>query len=622
MSHTTTNSISFLQFLDEANAKGGFHNDDIVAIVLPLFEEVLTFHESGKVAPLQSLQHILITNDKLDIDERFILPKRSNQAGLDAISNTKSKAFEVTAQTRLTGTITDTGIYHDVSNILEDVTQPITHPVYMVAYHCYEHHLNHHDELTDIFQLGVILASVALGLDFNQPDELRTFVNERENLKYSNQKLHPAIANLIVEMTELLRHRRSRDLYDIIDRLKNYRNYNPETEYDLSLVAGFQKQDISSKQKWILNRLKSRLFDISRRNRLLYFKPNLRFVNLTAASVPNVVNISNIKPESLFTWNSEIAGKIAGTHDIALSKYLRFEDNPYLPAYLDKLRTEAERDRNEFGSSQLRLVACFLNWYNFKDKDKAGERIQTPLVLIPVKLIKKKGVKDQYLLQPQDNEAEVNPVLVYLLKELYSLQLPDKINLAETSIETLFDELKKQIAGNNSGIMLELIDKPRIKFIQTLAKQVLSQYNRRLRNRGTHFEHYKNLDYSYNHNHFQPLGLQLYRKYVEPKVSYAQWLIDENAKAAPLNHATASEKERSVFTLDNDNTNPYRWEFDMCSMVLGNFNYKKISLVSDYNTIAENNISSTVFNDIFSEQPKSSYNSNSTPPLQHQYPVV
>ena len=69
----------------------------------------------------------------------------------------------------------------------------------MVAYHCYEHHLNHHDELTDIFQLGMILASVALGLDFNQPDELRTFVNERENLKYSNQKLHPAIANLIVE---------------------------------------------------------------------------------------------------------------------------------------------------------------------------------------------------------------------------------------------------------------------------------------------------------------------------------------------------------------------------------------------------------------------------------------
>ena len=612
--------LTFEKFLEDSIAKGGFHNDDIVAIVTPLFEEVLAFHEKGKVAPLDGLSHILITNDKLDIDEAYIEDVKSNPSALTAIDTFQSKAFDIVKEQKVTETITDDGAFTENTMSVEtDLTKPIVYPVYLIGYHNYEHSIGHYDELTDIYSLGMILASVSLGLNFTIEEDLNAFAQKRSQLLYLNSKLHPVIANLIVEMTELFRHRRARDLYEIIERLKNYRDYRPENQYDLTVVHGFQKQDVSSKQKWILNKLKSRLFDLSRRNRLLYFRPNLRFINLTAASVPNVVNVTNIKPESLFIWNDEIASKVSAASDIALTKYLRFEDNPYLPAYLDKLRTESERDKKEYGVSQLRVAVCFLNWYNFKE-DK-NERIQTPLVLIPVQLIRKKGVKDQYILQPKEAEAEINPVLVYLLKETYGLQLPDKIDLAETTVQKLYEELQKQISSNNSGIQLELIDKPRIKIIHTLAKQVLSQYNRKLRNRNTNFANYKNIDYSYKPENYQPLGLQLFRRHVEPRSSYMQWLIDENITAQSPQHFK-DEKERTFVTIGDETQNPFRWEFDLCNVVLGNFNYKKMSLVSDYNIISENNLTGEVFDDIFSDTPKEIYDDSSKPSLKDQFPVV
>src|SRR3990170_2788524 len=93
--------------------------------------------------------------------------------------------------------------------------------------------------------------------------------------------------------------------------------------------------------------------------------------------------------------------------------YLRFEDAPYLPSVLDKLISEARRDTAEFGFSQLRLVLCFLLWHNLKEN--RDERIDSPLLLLPVELTKRKGVRDSYVLKATHREAEVNPVVRYYL---------------------------------------------------------------------------------------------------------------------------------------------------------------------------------------------------------------
>lgn len=71
----------------------------------------------------------------------------------------------------------------------------------------------------------------------------------------------------------------------------------------------------------------------------------------------------------------------------------------------------------------------FLHWYDFKEDQT--EKISTPLLLLPVKLTKKKGLKDQYLLDFVQTEAEVNPVLAYQLRDLYNIKLPEFIDLRE-----------------------------------------------------------------------------------------------------------------------------------------------------------------------------------------------
>ncbi len=592
---------NFSEFLNDGIDNGGFHNDDIIAITIPLLEEVLTFHEQGKVAPLEGLKHILITNNLLDIDEKYIQTPKYNNNKISEISRPISQVFDILDETKQTTDLEESNIKETNLSIQLEKDKEITKPVYLTGYVSYEFLLGHHDALSDIFVLGLIVGSLAAGLDLNNEDDLNTFVNNRTGLVHLNSNIHPAIANIVMEMTELDRKKRARDLQEIIEKLKNYRDYNPEKEIDLTSLDGFKNQDISTRSKWILNKLKSRLFDISRRNRLLYFKNSSKFLNLTVASVPITLNYQNIDPNSLFIWNDDISSKIKNGKQIALSKYLKTEDNPYIPSILDKIRSESTRDINEYGFSQLRLIICSLNWYNLKD-DKY-EKINSPLLLVPVEVKKKKGIKDQYTLDITGNEAEVNPVLVYWLRELYDIRLPDSIVLDDFEMSSLYQSIQDQIKSSNSGISIEFIDKPRIKLIYSLAKQTLSQFNRKLK-RNKSLSHYKDVDYSYQRENFQPLGLSIFKEKIEPTVSYLEFLINEDVKLSTFN-VTATEKERSLYTLvDDGNANPYLWEFDTCNMTLGNFNYKKMSLVRDYNEVIDENIKDPIFEQLFSDQPK------------------
>jgi len=154
---------------------------------------------------------------------------------------------------------------------------------------------------------------------------------------------------------------------------------------------------------------------------------------------------------------------------MALGRYLRFEDALYLPGVLDKIISEARRDRAEYGFAQLRLVLCFLRWANLKEAPQ--ERIHSPLLLLPVELTKKKGVRDSYVLDPTTSEAEVNPALRHHLKELYNLNLPERIDLRETTLEQFYEALQAQIQSSEPGVTLRKIDRPQIQLIHEKARQ-------------------------------------------------------------------------------------------------------------------------------------------------------
>jgi len=68
--------------------------------------------------------------------------------------------------------------------------------------------------------------------------------------------------------------------------------------------------------------------------------------------------------------------------------------------------------------------------------------------------------------------------------------------------------------------------------------------------------------------------------------------------------APREEDAAESFTLVQSENNPYRWDFDVCHMVLGNFNYKKMSLVRDYNLVIDQQLQHPVFDALFSDLPR------------------
>jgi predicted DNA-binding WGR domain protein len=606
----------FHDFLEDAFEQGQYSTDDVIAFVLPLFEEVLTFHENGLVAPFGRKESLFITDNRLDIDETLAHKSSTNLPRLNELfADFKSEQFEILGKSRMETDVDEGTRKFENLHIHSDLSKAISHPAYVTGYNCFEILSGHHDEMSDIFCLGLILGSVSLGLDLYDEDDLRLFVYYRGNPAQYNQRIHPALASLITEMTELNRQKRARDLFDIINRLLNYREYDPEKQTDLSHTAGWVSKELKERHQYILNKLRNRLFDTSRRNRLLYYRSNLRFVNLTVSSVPMVLHYQSIRSELLFTWNAEISDKVKGMKEIALNKYLRFEEHAYLASAIDKVRVESQRDIQEYGFSQLKLVIAFLNWHNLRENQ--SERIQSPLLMVPVELKRTKRVKeDQCTMKVLDNHAEINPVLASQLRDLYGIKLPDFIDLEEMSPEQFYELLREQITSANQGIQLNLVSKPRIKLVHSVAKQTMSNYRRRLRNAGKGLASYKNMDYSYQPDNFKPLGLEIFKQKIETNASFLEFLINEDIQLSSHHLTEAKVKERKLFELAESESNPYSWDFDLCNIVLGNFNYKKMSLVRDYNQLIDGNIRQPVFESLFSDLPKeiSSEENNSSSP--------
>jgi predicted DNA-binding WGR domain protein len=600
----------FLKFLDAGVEKGGFETDDALAALLPLMKQVHATHQAAQVAPLDGVKHLTVTEGGfLTFAADQAIPPKKNTSKVEALQSPVSSAVEVVAESRRMSDIDESSL--TISDLKIGASDAdVTKPVYLPGYRSWEHAIGHHDELTDIFSLGMLLASIACGLDFTVPGELQLFSFNRSNLFGVNRRLNPVVASVIVQMTELNRHKRAPDLAQMISRLENYREQAPDL--NLNRIEGLKESNLHGKRRLIQAHLRDRLFEISRRNRLIYFKPTLQTLNLTVASVPLVLDCRNIKLEQLFVWHPELAAAITEGGPISLGKYLRFEDAPYIPGVLDKIISEAKRDRAEYGFAQLRLVLCFLRWTNLKEAP--NERIHSPLLLLPVELTKKKGVRDNYVLDPTSSEAEVNPALRHHLKELYNLNLPEIVDLKETSLDQFYDALKAQIHASEPGVTLNKIDRPQIELIHEKARQRLDQYRRRMKLQARKARRAAKPEYSYDRENFRPLGLQLFLEKVRPTPMPLREVMGAApqtrlphivAPDAPAESGKVLETERRMFSLrDGDNQNPYSWDFDFCSLTLGNFNYRKMTLVRDFANLIETDMASGAFDAVFSLSPK------------------
>ncbi|WP_434570477.1 AAA domain-containing protein [Pseudomonas sp. Z3-6] len=594
--------------------------DDVLFLMLPLLRQVAQLHELGRVAHLGYLDVILGPERTLQLRNPEGLSPRLALEAIKQVQPNPESALNIIGNMRLTRDSKD-GVAIANLQVQEDPHQTIDHPVFLTELHSWEHSLGHHDEITDIFQLGQLLACLACGLDFADLDDLKSFAQHRRNLFQLNGRLNPVLANLINEMTELNRHERATDVGSLARRLETWREQPASLDVERVLA---EAEGPASRRTVVLEHLRNRLFDLSRRNRLLYFRPTQANINLTVASVPLVMRIESIRPEALCTWQASFGGfseQVLSGNPVGLQQWLRFEDQAWLQTSLERIIQETRRDRAEFGFSNLRLVVAFMRWHNLKDTPE--ERIVTPLLWLSVELSRKKGVRDQFVLKCDETEAEFNPVLRHQLRQLYDIQLPETVDLQTTSLETIHADIARQIKLTEPGVELRLQSKPQIELIHQKAVQHLHHFQRRRARQRSAMPPVKP-DFSYDREDYRPLGLQLFREKVLPSDLPLRSAVGAKP-AVRTQHPqmVASSTESSTFALPQDQGHRYAWDIDLTQVTLANFNYRKMSLVRDYAQLIEEPAQNEAFDRMFSIEPREIEVQAPDPiPLPEQWNVV
>jgi len=623
MNHTDEAAVAAntLAALIDAQSGAALPTDDVLVLVLPLFEQVSALHLQGSVASLDPGAIVL------DGTGALRLRQPSGQApalDIDAVHRVQphpASTLNIVGELRRSHDPAGRESLSDLE-VQVDADAPIERPVYLPGYGSWEIQLGHHDEITDIFRLGLILAALACGLDFDDADDVKAFAAHRRNLFQLADRLNPIVAAVIVEMTALNRHERATELAGLATRLRTWREQPEVLDVERVLASA---DGVAPRRVAVLSHLRDRLFDLSRRNRLLYFRPTASSVNLTVSSVPLMLQLESIRPEHICTWGGPFAADLVAGRPVDLQRWLRFEDQPYLPVALDKLIQEARRDRAEYGFSHLRLVVAFLRWHNLKESPE--ERITSPLLWLPVQLSKRKGVRDQYLIQAEDGDAEFNPVLRHQLRQLYDIRLPDTVDLQKMSIAQIHADLLAQIRRTEPSVELRLLDKPQVKLVRQKALQRLQQFQRRRTPGRTARGASAGLpDYSYERDDYRPLGRALFERWVRPSPLPQRFEAGAAPVAGPRYARMAAETveaERVGYELQESEGHRYAWDFDLTQVSLTNFNYKKMSLVRDYTQLLETPSENPAFDHVFSIEPRDAHAvAAESVPLREQWNVI
>lgn len=610
------NAMNLESMLDAAIIGGGLPTDDLLAAMVPLIRQAIDTHASGHVAPLEGLGFLKADSGRIFYSMADQQPLRRNRSAIFRVEAADETTIEIINDVaEVTG---EHGRPQRRDQRVTDASEPITRPVYVNGFINWEHRLEHHDPLTDVLSLGQLLASLACGVDFRDLEAVHRFAEHRGNLFAIKPDLHPTVARAIVRMTELHRDGRVQDLPSLAGALENYRDASSCVEFDVAIDAKHNATE--SRSTAILSRLRQRLFEITRRNRLLHFSPTMATINLTQASVPLSLDPGKIDLKKLLIADDTLLRRLGDGKAVSLSSFINFQEVLYASSVFDRIITDDRRERAEYGFGGLRLAMAFLNWADVKSKPP--EKYNSPLVLVSVDLKKKKGVRDTYFLEATDADAEVNPVIRHRMQQLYAITLPETIPLKPGAIAGLAEQLRSAIAASDTSVELSIVERPQIELIRAKAQKRLQQYQRRARVSGRGVRHFGDLQYSYDPANYHPLGVRLFdakirqpatnleaitRKQVPPRRSSMTEDRQDNAATPSVTETSPkiAEAERTFYRWkEGGSDNPYHWQFDLCNITLASFRYRRMSLVRDYDAMSRDGIDNAAFEDLFSQVPR------------------
>ncbi len=586
------NSAAFDDLLEKFRVAGPVGTDDVVGAIRALLEDVRDLHDTGRVAGLDRVDLIGVgTAGELRLGG---CPTTAPILRDTSIRQTQTPTSDAVSIVRHTGVREENGKVSAWDRSIADPGQVPDRPLFYRNYASWERALGHHDALTDIFHLGLVAASLATGLDFRDASQFATFVQNRTNLIKLNPRLHPVLARAIGDMTELTREMRAADLGALIDMLDDYR----AVEVDDASHRARELADVDDpamRRQRTQEYFRNRLFEVSKRNKLLYYSDK-HGVDLTRGSFPLMLDYKTLKARQLLIAGPDLLGQLAARNDggvavgeLDLRRYLQCVDYPFLAPSLDKVRAAARKDLRELGFNQLRLVLATLRW---NDDDK-GVRIQSPLVLLPVTLKKQSGTADGFslVIEGAVEEAEVNPVLRYVLAEKFKVHLPATLDLRNLdAISALRASFERDMRRVKAGIAIAMVDKPRVQLIQKTIKRQLDDHRRRTKRSGQQLKDWRGIAYSYAADTLQPLGYELFDRFVRAHPAPGREFA--NGRAG-VESALATAEAGDVTIADTyafesvDAVDPLNWEIDLCAVSLANFNTRKMSLVRDYETLLD-----------------------------------
>ena len=605
--------MTFARLLSEATASDGLpRTGDLLAVGLPLLRQIDGLHRQGLVTGASGVAAVDYDGEEVSVTCSQRVDEQTNRRAVDAITARAEHAGVAVAARRHLDLDADNPWGSVRSEDVFDPADPSSpphpdRPMFVVGYRAWEQLLGHHDQLTDVHLAGLWLCSYAFGLDLATPEGINELALHHRHPSRLNPDLHPVVLNVLSDMVQPARTKRPTDLAHVVARLEHHR----DLPTDLDLGPAYEPD--ADWRRQVLTILRDRVFDTTRRNRQLYFRPTASSVSLTEASVPLMLNVDRIKADDLLTWTDPSNRRLRNGKSVDLAQWCRFEETPYLAPTLNKLISAERKVRLETGHSRLRLIIAFLHWLD----PETNETISSPLLVMPAELTRKKGVTVRYQLETGTDEATVNPILRHVFKSRFDIALPTTVGVDPDEVAGFVADLEQQVQRTAPEVSIELVTKPRIELLRRQARLRVDNFRRRRAKTLASSGRWRRQEHSYDHDDWRPLGLALYQRFVLPsdlpmrelagaaprprRQSAVETSVD--SVADPGSGTGLGQRTSTSYSRQMADVSAERWEVDLCSVTLAMLGSRRTSLARDYDEVlggAEIDTAASPFEELFS----------------------
>lgn len=309
---------------------------------------------------------------------------------------------------------------------------------------------------------------------------------------------------------------------------------------------------------WLKN-----LLDLSKRNALVSFKPgpkNMQIFNSNLSKLEDALSDGDTFEirEVVSDWNGtknkiqltdietqgDFIDKISDA-EFKAKRLRTFIEKEELEKTLKTIYRDSKVSIEESGSSSLFLAMGFLQWFDPKETDVDGNRVNryAPIVLVPVEIIRSSNSK--YSLRLRDEDSQMNITLLEMLRQKFNLNITGLNPLPEDEsgidLPLVFNSMRKAIMDMKGWDILE------ISFLANFSFSQFVMWND-LKNRFDRLKENKVVKAFVDGRYKDYLEESIKEKDIDSKVSVKDLVIPSNIDSSQL-VAVLEAMEGSSFVL-------------------------------------------------------------------------